>query len=475
MRQNERPLVVDLDGTLIHSDILLESIANLLRDKPYLFLALPFWLLKGKAAFKSKLASHVNVDIKSLPFNTELIKWLKLQKTCGRRLLLCTASNFTAAERVAKHLDLFDGVLASDDTRNLAGRSKALILENLYGKNGFDYVGNSKADLFVWEKSKVAVIVNGSKKLIKHVASLTEIGHNIPKQKIGIKDWINVFRSHQWIKNLLIFVPVLAAHQLITFEVGKDLILAFLSFSFCASSVYILNDLLDLESDRRHLRKCSRPFASGRISLLCGLAFAPILLITSISIAININPLFLFWLLIYFGITCAYSWGLKRLVLVDCLTLAILYTLRIVAGAVAVSVPLSFWLLAFSTFIFLSLAFVKRFAELEIQPNESNARIYGRGYYPNDSSLIKQLGISSGFSAVLVLALYLNSDNVTKLYQTPEIIWGAIPLMLLWISWMWLQAQRGTMHDDPIIFAIKDNTSILIGLAFISIFIIAGI
>jgi 4-hydroxybenzoate polyprenyltransferase/phosphoserine phosphatase len=471
--QNERPLIVDLDGTLIHTDMLHESAIRLLRDKPHFVLATPFWLSRGKALLKQKLASHIDLDITSLPFNQQLIDWLQSQKDLGRKLVLCTATDMSIAKMIADHLKLFDEVIASDGIQNLAGRNKANELVEKYGENGFDYVGNSSVDLLVWEKSKQGVVVSGSSRLVQQASLVTEIEHVISKAKNSLKTWVKVFRLHQWIKNVLIFVPIFAAHQVITGELWINLGLAFLSFSLCASSVYVANDLLDLESDRAHPRKRSRPFASGQIPIWMGAILAPILIFSSFAIAQYVGGSFLPWLMVYFSLTCAYSWVLKRLVLVDCLTLAVLYTLRIVAGAAAVSVPLSFWLLAFSIFLFLSLAFIKRYAELQAHPDGDTKKVHGRGYYLADASLVQQLGVTSGYAATLVLALYLNGENVIKLYRTPEIIWGAVPLMLLWISWMWLKAHRGLMHEDPIVFAIKDKVSILIGALLITILVVA--
>jgi 4-hydroxybenzoate polyprenyltransferase/phosphoserine phosphatase len=472
---NQRPLVVDLDGTLIHTDMLHESAIRLLRNKPHFVLAIPFWLFRGKALLKQKLASHVDVNITSLPFNQKLINWLQSQKDLGRKLVLCTATDMSIAKRIADHLKLFDDVIASDGIQNLAGRYKANALVEKYGENGFDYVGNSSVDLLVWEKSKKGVIVNGSSKLVQQASLVTRIEHLISKSKNSLKTWVKVFRLHQWIKNVLIFVPIFAAHQVMTSEVWINLGLAFLSFSLCASSVYITNDLLDLESDRAHLRKRSRPFAAGQIPILIGAILAPILILSSFTMAQHVGGSFLSWLVVYFGMTCAYSWGLKRLVLVDCLTLAILYSLRIVAGAAAASVPLSFWLLAFSIFLFFSLAFIKRYAELKAHPEGDAKKVHGRGYYLEDAPLVQQLGITSGYAATLVLAFYLNSENVIKLYRTPEMIWGAVPLMLLWISWMWLKVHRGLMLDDPVVFAIKDKVSVSIGILFMTILILARV
>ncbi len=470
---NGRPLVVDLDGTLIHTDMLHESVIRLLRDKPHFFLAIPFWLVRGKALLKQKLTGHVNVNVTSLPFNQALIDWLRLQKDLGRRLVLCTASDMSIAKMIADHLNLFDDVIASDGIQNLVGKDKANILVAKYGQNGFDYVGNSSVDLLVWQKSKQGVVVNGSNKLVQQASVVTEVEHVISKSKNNLKTWINLFRLHQWVKNLLIFVPIFAAHQVITSEVWINLGLAFLSFGLCASSVYITNDLLDLESDRAHPRKRSRSFASGQIPIWMGTVFAPVLILSSLVMAHYVGGSFLPSLLVYFCLTCAYSWCLKRLVLIDCLTLAVLYTLRIVAGAAAVNVQLSFWLLAFSIFLFLSLAFIKRYTELQAHAEGDAKKVHGRGYFIADAPLIQQLGVTSGYAATLVLALYLNSENVIKLYRTPEIIWGAVPLMILWTSWMWLKAHRELMHDDPIVFAIKDKVSILIGALLITMVIVA--
>jgi 4-hydroxybenzoate polyprenyltransferase len=288
-------------------------------------------------------------------------------------------------------------------------------------------------------------------------------------QRAGLSTLRRMLRVHQWLKNLLLFVPLLAAHRLGNGPAWLALLLAFASFSLCASSVYIANDLLDLESDRLHPRKRLRPFACGQMPVWMGVVFAPLLLLASLLLATFVGGQFLPWLLAYFGLTCAYSWGLKRLVLVDCLTLALLYTLRIVAGAAAVAQVLSFWLLAFSVFLFLSLAFVKRYAELEVQVLSGKQKFHGRGYHTTDAPLVQTMGIVSGYASVLVLALYLNSDAVLRLYRAPQIIWGAVPVMLFWVSWMWLQAQRGQMHDDPLVFAVKDRASLAAGVIFVAI------
>jgi 4-hydroxybenzoate polyprenyltransferase len=270
----------------------------------------------------------------------------------------------------------------------------------------------------------------------------------------------------QWLKNLLLFIPLFAAHRFTNLETWWLLALAFLAFSLCASAVYVANDLLDLESDRQHPRKNARPFASGLIPAWVGVILAPFLLLASLTLAWQVGGAFLPWLIFYFVVTCAYSLGLKRLVIVDCLTLATLYTLRVVAGAAAANQGLSFWLLAFAVFLFLSLAFVKRYAELEVLLLSGKQQAHGRGYYATDAQLIQTFGVTSGYAAVIVLAFYINSDAVLVLYKAPEFVWGAVPVVLFWISWMWMQAHRGKMHDDPLEFAIKDKASWLAGAVF---------
>ena len=263
--KNAYPLVVDLDGTLVHTDLLHESVLRLVRDKPYLVVLIPFWLLGGRAKLKKRLAGHVVLDVIALPYNLELIDWLEKQRTLGRKLVLCTAADLSIAQSISDHLELFDEVLASDGTDNLAGKHKAHMLSCKYGVNQFDYIGNSPVDLAVWGRARQGVVVNGSSVLVKKASALTEIEHVIPSPGVSLTTWFKLFRIHQWIKNLLLFIPLLAAHQVTTADTWIQLVMAFLSFGLCASSVYVANDLLDLESDRNHPRKRFRPFASGRV------------------------------------------------------------------------------------------------------------------------------------------------------------------------------------------------------------------
>jgi 4-hydroxybenzoate polyprenyltransferase len=468
------PLVVDLDGTLIRTDMLHESALRALRDDPLSTLKIPVWLSAGKAVLKRELAQRTPFDPSTLPYNAELLAWLQEQKDGGRRLILCTASDHGIADVIAGHLGLFDEVMASEGRRNLAGGHKAEALVARFGERGFDYAGNSQADLEVWAVARRAVVVNGSDGLAQSAGKRCEVEAVFASPRLGLRDWLRVLRVHQWLKNLLLFVPILAAFQIDGPRLAT-LAIAFLSFSLCASAVYIGNDLFDLESDRIHPRKRKRPFASGRVPAWKGVALAPVLLLASAALARTVGPEFIPWLTVYFLLTCAYSWQIKRMMLADCVALAALYTLRVIAGGAAAGLALSFWLLAFSGFLFLSLAFVKRYAELEVQLASGREKVHGRGYLTTDAPLIMSMGVASAYAAVLVLSLYLNSDAIVRLYRAPEFIWAAVPVMLFWVSWMWMQAHRGQMHDDPLVFAVKDPTSLLAGGLFAAVLLIGHI
>jgi 4-hydroxybenzoate polyprenyltransferase/phosphoserine phosphatase len=468
------PLCVDLDGTLIHSDLLLETFLLLIKRNPIFALQVPFWLLKSKATIKAEIATRTTINVHNLPYNQDLLSWLYKQKASGRDLWLCTASNFRLAHVVAEHLQIFQGVLASSDKTNLSGSAKARLLVEKFGEKGYEYCGNCTADLAIWQLSQGAIIVNGNDRLLKKAERLAEITATFPKKARLIGPVLRSIRLYQWVKNILVFAPLIAAHQADDLFSLQRAITAFFAFSFCSSSVYMLNDMLDLEADRQHFRKRQRPFASGDLSLGVGLTLVPILLLGASAIAFSLPEMF--WLILagYFLLTLVYSFGLKRVVLLDSIALAGLYTTRIVAGAAAIQVPLSFWLLLFSVFIFLSLALVKRYAELEAMQRQGVLKAIGRGYHVDDLPILLSLGIASGYLCVLVLALYINSPAVEPLYRHPQVIWFLCVLLLYWISRVWLKAHRGEMHDDPLVFALKDQTSLIIGvLALITIVLAA--
>lgn len=467
------PLCIDLDGTLLNSDLLWESIFTQVKRQPLTTFYWPRWLMAGKANFKAQLAKLADLDIETLPYNQDFLAFLQKQKTMNRPLILVTATHRLLAEKIATHLGLFDRVLATDNDNNLSGENKARLLVELYGERGFDYAGNSNVDLAVWKHARHAIIVNASDKITNQVSIVTEIEQRFETKTQHLKQWIKAARLHQWLKNTLIFIPLIAAHAWNSPEKITLCLLAFLSFGLCASSVYLLNDLLDISADRRHPRKCRRPFAAGALPIWQAAFLIPILLLLSFFLSLFINPLgFSICLIIYYILTLAYSFHFKRILMLDAIILAGLYTLRIVTGAIASSVILSFWLLAFSMFIFLSLALVKRYAELKTLLDAGKLTTEGRDYHVDDLSILQNLGSSAGYLAVLVLALYINSPDVQRMYDQPLLIGLLCPLLLYWISRVWLLAHRGNMPDDPVVFALTDKTSQ--GLAIASAIIIWG-
>lgn len=465
----EVPLCVDLDGTLLRSDILIESFLSLLRINPvYLFLV-PFWLLQGKAYCKHRIAGLAEIDPGGLPYHERFLAYLRDQETAGRTIVLVTATNAKYADQIAAHLGLFDKVLASDEKINLAGANKLERLLREFGENGFDYAANARPDLEIWPYAREAILVNPEPGIQARAQSLATVTSVFEDRQKGYMQYLKALRLHQWVKNLLIFIPLMAAHKIGQLDLVFSSFLAFVAFSLCASSVYILNDLLDLEADRRHPTKRNRPLAAGTIPVRHGVFMIPVLLSGAFITAVFLPPLFQGTLALYYALTLAYSLKLKQAALLDVLLLAGLYTIRLLAGAAAIAISLSFWLLAFSMFFFYSLALVKRYSELLLLQREGDNRSMARGYRAVDLEGLAQSGITSGFVAVLVLALYINSEKVTMLYSYPEAIWLLCPLLLYWINRVWLLARRDELHEDPVVFAIQDRCSHLLGILMLAI------
>jgi 4-hydroxybenzoate polyprenyltransferase/phosphoserine phosphatase len=462
----QTPLVVDLDGTLIRTDMLHESAVRLFRTSPLSALQIPLWLTRGKAAMKQWLAAKTPFDASVLPYNEQLLTWLREQRQSGRSLILCTASDLRPARDIAAHCGLFDEVIASDGMVNRTGQQKADTLTARFGTAGFDYAGNASADLPVWRVARRGIVVNATPEIVARARDACVIEQVFPPERPHLATWCSALRVHHWAKNVLLFVALFAAHQMGDIHAWGSLVMAFAAFSLCASSVYIANDLMDLEHDRRHPRKRMRPFAAGTLPVAQGVLLILLLALASLALSISVGPAFVAWLSTYFALTWLYSCWLKRVVLIDCLTLATLHMLRVIAGAAVIGVPMSFWLLAFSFFLFLSLAFVKRYAELHQQRSAGETEAHGRGYVSTDAPMIQLFGVVSGYCAVLVLALYLNSEAIVRLYKTPELVWIAVPVTLFWISWIWLRAFRGEMHDDPLVFAFRDKVSLLCAALF---------
>lgn len=467
------PLVVDLDGTLINTDLLVECGLAFLRRSPERIGLLPYWLAGGKARLKLRLAESVRIDVASLPYEPRVIALIQAARHEGRRVVLATASDQRLADQIAEHLGLFDAVMASDGRVNLGRSAKADALVAAYGPQGFDYVGNSAADLPVWAVARQALIVNAPEGVVREARRLANVQAVLPPKQPGWAGWSRAIRLHQWLKNLLVFVPLLTSHRYADAGLVLQAAWAFLAFGLCASSVYLLNDLLDLADDRRHASKRQRPLASGLIPALQGLGASAVLLLMAFAIAAAMLPVaFSIGLMTYYLLTLAYSLRLKRLMVVDVMVLALLYTMRIAVGGVGLGIALTSWLLAFSMFMFLSLALVKRYAELftlQVAASGTDAA-HGRGYLTGDLSMIAALGAAAGYIAVLVLALYIDDEHTRGLYRHPQLIWLACPLLLAWISRVWMLAHRGRMNQDPVVFAMRDPFSIgvvsTIGLVF---------
>ena len=459
------PLCVDLDGTLIQTDSLWESCLRLISQNPLMLLLLPLWLLCGKAGFKNKVSRHVELDPGSLPFNVKLLKFLTHQRLHNRQLILVTAANKKIAESISSHLNIFDEVLASDDVHNLSGKNKATALVEKYGEKGFVYAGNATVDLDVWQHAAAAIVVNGSESLTKKAKQLTMIEEEFPSEhKTSFKVILKAIRIHQWAKNMLIFTALVLSHNWFNAEALELSLFSFLSFGFAASSIYLINDLIDLEADRKHQTKRKRPLAAGTLSIQSAILIVPVLLGFSFLFASQVNLDFIIILSIYLALTTAYSLFLKPIALLDVITLTSLYTIRIIAGAIAINVPLSYWLLAFSMFIFLSLALIKRFSELKNLIQQGETSSLSRGYHTDDLPAISLFGITSGYISVLILVFYTHDLQADTLYSNPDWLWFVAVAVLYWISRMWLLAFRGQMNEDPVLFAIHDRNSYIVSL-----------
>jgi 4-hydroxybenzoate polyprenyltransferase len=468
-----RPLCVDLDGTLVKSDTLVDSLLVLLRQRPALALRLPGRLLHGKAAFKAFVTESISLDVAHLPYNRKLLQFLHRERGTGRPIYLATGADLRLARRVAAYLGIFSDVLGSDGATNLTGSKKLDSLRHRLDSGAFDYVGNDTPDLPLLAQASVAMVANPSLGLrLRLKTSGIKPAQQFLERKPALHSLLKAVRLHQWAKNLLIFVPLLLSHALST---GKLLtaLAAFCCFSLTASAAYIVNDLLDIEADRHHARKRQRPFASGDLSAFAGICITAAFLAIGLIGGSLLPGDFYGWLLLYLAATLTYSGYFKRIPLVDVLALSGLYILRLLAGGAATQTPISHWLAGFSMFLFLSLAIVKRFAELENLRASNSTPKNGRGYLLADMEQLRSFGTSSAFAAVVVFAIYISGADVTKLYHQPRLLWLIVPFMILWLGRVWLLASRGELDEDPVAFALTDRMSQLIGLTVVAIVLLA--
>lgn len=464
------PLCIDLDGTLIRTDTLHEALVLLAKESPRSLPALPLWLAGGRANLKHLVAQRVELHSESLPYSEDVLALVQRARDEGREVVLVTAAPGRIATSIADKLGFFDDVLTSDESLNLSRHRKADALVARFGPKGFDYVGNSADDLPVFEQCRRGFLVSSKSRLRRAAARRNRDITFVDGPKQGLRPWFKALRIHQWLKNVLIFVPLLSSGRFTEVHRVADAALAFASFSLFASAVYLLNDMLDLQSDRLHKSKRNRPFASGALPIASGVVAVPILVGASFAVATLIPSLFMVALVAYAAITTIYSFRLKRQVIVDVMLLAGLYTMRILAGSAATDVKPSFWLLAFSMFIFLCLAMTKRYSELR-QAIDQEKILSGRGYLPSDLPVVLALGSASGLVSVMILAFYTQSLIVPELYSAPEWIWLVPPLLLYWVARLWLKAGRGEMDDDPVLFAARDWQSLtiasLVGVLFV--------
>jgi 4-hydroxybenzoate polyprenyltransferase/phosphoserine phosphatase len=453
-----RPLVVDLDGTLIHSDLLWESIVLFLKKNILRAWLLPFWLFQGKAGFKEKLAREVELDPAALPYDKNVLALIEAERARGRAIVLATGSQRRFAEQIAAHLGLFDLVLATSDGVNLTSHNKARRLAQLYGARGYDYIGNSRADLPVWLDCAHPWSVTARPFRLADGRATAHCGsvRGNPARAL-----FKALRPRQWLKNLLVFVPMLAGHAL-DLETFSASLVAFVAFSLCASSAYLLNDALDAQDDRVHPTKHTRPIASGALPLPLALFASPLLALGALALCASFNVLLLAAVATYFVSTVAYSVWLKRLMMVDIVALAVLYSLRVLGGAAATGIPPSFWLLSFSFFVFLSLALLKRHSELINLHKRGKDKTRGRGYTVEDRLPVGVMGVNSAFLSVLVFMLYFNSDNVLDQYRSPAWLAGILPLLVFWLGRLWVLSFRGQVNEDPVLYVSKDKVSLVV-------------
>jgi 4-hydroxybenzoate polyprenyltransferase/phosphoserine phosphatase len=455
------PICVDLDGTLLLTDCFFESLVAALAADTLLALRLPGWLGAGKARLKAELAARWDFDPAHLPYNQALIEHLRHERAAGRRVVLCTATHRLIAERIAAHLDLFDEVIATEGAANLRGPAKAEALNARFGRGGYVYAGNDATDLAVWQDAAAAIVVNAPPALARQVAARHRIEASFPRADSILRAAIKAARPYQWVKNLLCLVPLLASGALGDIAGWRDGLLLMAGFCLVASSIYVLNDLSDLAADRKHARKRRRPIAAGRLPIIHALALAPALFLAGAVFAALSGALP--YVLIYAVASVAYSMRLKEQPLVDVFMLAFLYTIRLFGGGVASGHEVSLWLLGFSSFLFLSLALVKRVSELAkkaaVAPGAMLAR---RGYYAEDTPILQMFGAGATFASAIVLSLYVQSDVASRAYGWPQALWGSVPLLLFWQCRLWLSTARGYMHDDPIVYAAKDWVSWLV-------------
>ena len=466
-------LVVDLDGTLIRSDVLIESAFAHLGTNSLRIGSLLSALARGKAALKAQIAASTEIDVCHLPYDEGILDLIRQARASGRPTYLASAANEKYVRAIAEHLGLFDGWFASNEKQNLSSTLKARRLVKAFSEKGFDYVGNDSTDLAVWAAARQRIAVRVSHLVRSKLIGMDPDAVVLETTSGRARAWFELLRVHQWAKNALVLVPLLTAQRFEVLAFGQE-ITAFLAFSIAASGVYILNDLVDLDSDRKHPSKRRRPLADATVSVSKAMTFAPVLVAIALIGSLLMPPWFAVVLLGYILLTTAYTFFLKRKMMVDVVTLASLYTIRVIGGAAAISVPVSEWLLGFSMFIFMALALVKRYSELAGRIDKGLPDPSNRNYRKSDLDIVAALAAAAGFNAVTVFALYISSETVHDLYRHPRALWLICPILMYWLGRVLIMAHRRLIDDDPIVFALKDRNSFL-ALSLIGAILISAI
>jgi 4-hydroxybenzoate polyprenyltransferase len=455
------PLCVNCEHALLRTNVFQEAILLFIKNNPLHIFLLPIWFLRGKSALIRHVSERVQLNWRTLPLCGGVVEHIRAAHACSRQVFLLTSMPTTWRSEIAAEFTYLKAIVVGDPPPEASAEATAIHLTELFGSQGFDYIGDGRRDLLICKSARRVLIVASDRATIARINKGSSQEFIIPTNRAGLLPFLKVIRIHQWLKNSLIWVPLLAAHKLTSPRSIGIAAVGFMAFSFCASSVYVLNDLLDVEADRQHIRKRNRPIAAGQISVNQALVVSLLLFVAAAWLALRVSDLFALTVGIYFIMTSAYSLRLKRQVIVDVMLLAALYTIRVIAGAVATTVAPSFWLLAFSMFLFLSLAVVKRYSEMLVTLAQEKQFASGRGYSVEDMPVLLSLGVSAGIAAIVVLALYINDPVTNRLYPSTIWLWPVPPLMLYWVSRIWMKAHRGEMHDDPVVFAMRDWQSLV--------------
>ncbi len=473
VRAVDRPLCVDLDGTLVKVDTLHDALLLLIRKNPMAMVRIPRWIAGGKANFKAHLTRAVELDVARLPYNQPLLEYLHAQHAEGRSIYLATGADQELAKRVAAHLGIFSGVLSSDGQKNLTGKTKLARFREFFDGREFDYIGNAVPDADLLAASIEPRLANPSLALraVLRVRGI-RVAQRFSDRAPLIRSLFRAIRVPQWSKNFLVLLPFMLGHKW-QLAAARSALIAFFCFSLCASATYVVNDLLDIENDRHHPQKRFRPFAAGDLPVQAGVVLGAVLAALSAACLFFLPLSFTLLLLAYFLFAMAYSLWLKGIVLLDVIALSGLYTLRLLAGGAATSTPISHWLAGFSIFLFFSLAIAKRYAELENTVLQGAAPQTGRGYRLSDIDQMRSFGTASAFAAVVVFAIYISGSDVAVLYHKPGMLWLIMPLLILWLCRVWLLASRGELNEDPVAFAITDRISLGIGVVIAAIALLA--